>query len=89
MQSENQIFVQGLPSSANEDDIAQFFGSIGVIKVDKKTRTQKIWVYKDRATGISKGECTITYEDPQVTLILDFLPDLFSSGFIIYLRKNI
>merc|ERR1719336_2514956 len=65
VQAENQIFVQGLPSEANEQDIEQFFGSIGVIKLDKKTRTKKIWIYKDRSTGISKGECTITYEDPQ------------------------
>ena len=23
----------------------------------------KIWVYKDKESGMSKGECTITYDD--------------------------
>ena len=40
-----------------------------LLKLDKKTRTKKIWIYKDRSTGVSKGECTITYDDPQVCQI--------------------
>ena len=38
---------------------------ISAVQLDKKTRTKKIWIYKDRSTGIGKGECTITYDDPQ------------------------
>ncbi|QQP50053.1 Cabeza CG3606PBlike, partial [Caligus rogercresseyi] len=45
------------------DDIAQFFGSIGVIKNDKRTGKQKIWIYKDQ-NGDQKGEATVTYDDP-------------------------
>ena len=33
---------------ATEEDIAQFFGSIGVIKMDKKTGKARIFVYTDR-----------------------------------------
>ena len=37
IQSDNQIYVSGLPMNLNEEDIAQYFGSIGVIKNDKRT----------------------------------------------------
>ena len=33
--SDNQIYVTGLPTNLTEEDIASFFGSIGVIKNDK------------------------------------------------------
>ncbi len=39
------------------------FGSIGIIKTDKKTNGPKIWIYKDRNTGEGKGEATVTYDD--------------------------
>jgi len=32
---------------------------------DKKTGRPKVWIYRDKATGIPKGEATITYEDDQ------------------------
>ena len=63
MQSENQIYVSGLPRNLTEDDIANFFGSIGVIKTDRKTGKQKIWIYRDNASGEQKGEATVTYDD--------------------------
>ncbi|CAB4056144.1 TLS [Lepeophtheirus salmonis] len=63
VQSENQIFISGLPKDLVEDDIAQFFGSIGVIKNDKRSGKQKIWIYKDQ-NGEQKGEATVTYDDP-------------------------
>ena len=49
---------------ATEEDIAQFFGSIGVIKNDRKTGKQRIFIYKDNNTGLPKGEATVTYDDP-------------------------
>jgi len=32
---------------------------------DKKTGRPKVWIYRDKATGVPKGEATITYEDEQ------------------------
>lgn len=32
--------------------------------MDKKTQRPKIWMYKDKATGRMKGECTVTFDDP-------------------------
>jgi RNA-binding protein FUS len=57
------IFVSGMNPELTEDEIAQHFGSIGVIKMDKKTQKRKIWLYKDKQTGMSKGEATVTYDD--------------------------
>jgi len=56
------IFIQGL-GSEDEMALAQHFGSIGIIKNDKKTGKPKIFVYKDKMTGRPKGEATVTYDD--------------------------
>lgn len=58
------VFVSGMDETADENEIAHHFGAIGIIKKDKKTQKPKIWIYRDKQTGSSKGECTITYDDP-------------------------
>ncbi|XP_055685638.1 uncharacterized protein LOC129791467 [Lutzomyia longipalpis] len=60
---EDTIFVSGMDTSVTEQEIMNHFGAIGVIKKDKKTMKPKIWVYKDKQTGESKGEATVTYDD--------------------------
>ena len=57
------IFIQNLPKSVTNQELEQNFGSIGIIKNDKKTNAPKIWIYKDRNTGEGKGEATVTYDD--------------------------
>ena len=64
MKSDNQIYISGMANNLSEEDIAQFFGSIGIIKTDKRSGKPKIWIYKDRNTGMQKGEATVTYDDP-------------------------
>lgn len=58
------IFVTGLPEDTTDEQLAEFFGQIGIIKYDKKNERPKIWIYKDKTTGKGKGEATITYDDP-------------------------
>ncbi|KAL3247377.1 hypothetical protein MRX96_057099 [Rhipicephalus microplus] len=58
------IFVSNLPEDVGEIQLAEHFGAIGLIKIDKKTGKNKIWIYKDKITGKGKGEATITYDDP-------------------------
>lgn len=60
---EDTIFISGMDPEANEDEIAQHFGAIGIIKIDKKTSKPKIWLYRDKDTGKPKGEATVTYDD--------------------------
>ena len=56
--------LQGLPPDTTEADIAEYFGTIGVLKQDKKARKPKIWLYRDKDTGGLKGDGTVSYEDP-------------------------
>ncbi|XP_022216063.2 transcription initiation factor TFIID subunit 15 [Drosophila obscura] len=58
------IFVLGMRQSITKNDIIVCFGKIGHIKVDEGTNKPKIFVYKDKLTGRSKGEATITYVSP-------------------------
>ncbi|KAL7667537.1 hypothetical protein ACOME3_010640 [Neoechinorhynchus agilis] len=58
------VFVQRLPENCTRQDLAQAFGAIGVVKMDRRTGQPKIWIYKDKVTGRGKGEATVTYEDP-------------------------
>uniref|UniRef100_T1JJM9 RanBP2-type domain-containing protein n=1 Tax=Strigamia maritima TaxID=126957 RepID=T1JJM9_STRMM len=61
---EDTVFVSGLAEEVSEVDLSQFFGQIGIVKIDKKTGKPKIWIYKDKITGKPKGEATVTYDDP-------------------------
>ena len=49
------IYVSGLPAGVSEPEIAAHFGSIGVLKIDKKKEKPKIWLYRDKATGAMKA----------------------------------
>jgi len=65
VQSEQDtIYISGLPTNITEKELQEKFGSIGVIKIDKKKRQPKIWIYRDKATNEPKGDAAITYEDP-------------------------
>lgn len=59
------VFIQNLPKDVSTSELEEKFGSIGIIKNDKKTNKPKIWIYKDKASGESKGEATVTYDDDQ------------------------
>ncbi|CAO3668477.1 unnamed protein product [Umbelopsis ramanniana] len=58
------IYITNLPDSVTEEKLAEVFGSIGIIKHDRKNDKPKIWIYTDKATGKPKGDATITYDDP-------------------------
>ncbi|KAJ3119217.1 hypothetical protein HK100_000420, partial [Physocladia obscura] len=64
--SEDTIYINGLPPSVTVAAIAEYFGTVGIIKTDKKLRPPgpKIWIYRDKATQLPKGDATLTYEDP-------------------------
>ncbi len=51
---QDTIYIAGLGKDATDDKLEAHFGAIGIIKVDKKTRSKKIWIYKDKATGVNK-----------------------------------
>ncbi|KAL9265695.1 Transcription initiation factor TFIID subunit 15-like protein [Drosera capensis] len=63
-QPNGSVYVCNLPEGTDENMLAEYFGTIGLIKKDKRTARPKIWLYRDKATNEPKGDATITYEDP-------------------------
>ncbi|KAG9442289.1 hypothetical protein H6P81_018143 [Aristolochia fimbriata] len=58
------VYVCNLPPGTDENMLAEHFGTIGLLKKDKRTGRPKIWLYRDKATNEPKGDATVTYEDP-------------------------
>lgn len=65
------IYISGLPTDITVQDMVDFFGSIGLVKMqkdpaDKRSRIKvpKITLYKNKQTGQNKGDATLTYDDP-------------------------
>lgn len=63
MTQDDTIFVSGMDPDVTENEINDHFGSIGIIKKDRRTQKPKIWIYRNKETGAGKGEATITYDD--------------------------
>ncbi|CEP19965.1 hypothetical protein [Parasitella parasitica] len=68
---EDTVYISNLPQDVTEEKLAEHFGSIGIIKTDKKLRKPKIWIYVDKTTNLPKGDgmnilgtSTLTYDDP-------------------------
>lgn len=61
---DDTVFVSGMDPEVTESEINDHFGAIGIIKKDRRTNKPKIWIYRDKESGLGKGECTITYDDP-------------------------
>ncbi|XP_047306848.1 transcription initiation factor TFIID subunit 15 [Impatiens glandulifera] len=62
------VYVCNLPLGTDEDMLAEHFGTIGLLKKDKRTGRPKIWLYMDKVTNEPKGDATVTYEDPHAAL---------------------
>jgi hypothetical protein len=59
------IFIQNLPRNITKQELEVIFDQNEIIKDVKKANVQKIMIYKDKITGESNGEATITYEDEE------------------------
>ncbi|KAK4478802.1 hypothetical protein RD792_014301 [Penstemon davidsonii] len=62
------VYVCNLPFGTDEDMLAEHFGTIGLLKKDKRSGRPKIWIYRDKMTNEPKGDATVTYEDPHAAL---------------------
>ncbi|XP_011094224.1 transcription initiation factor TFIID subunit 15 [Sesamum indicum] len=62
------VYVCNLPVGTDENMLAEHFGTIGLLKKDKRTGRPKIWLYRDKVTNEPKGDATVTYEDPHAAL---------------------
>ncbi|KAJ8484042.1 hypothetical protein OPV22_016527 [Ensete ventricosum] len=66
--SNGSVYVCKLPPGTDETMLAEYFGTIGLLKKDKRTGRPKIWLYRDKITNEPKGDATVTYEDPHAAL---------------------
>lgn len=66
--SNGSVYVCNLPHGTDETMLAEYFGTIGLIKKDKRKGRPKIWLYRDKVTNEPKGDATVTYEDPHAAL---------------------
>ncbi|KAK6921442.1 Zinc finger, RanBP2-type, partial [Dillenia turbinata] len=62
------VYVCDLPPGTDETMLAEYFGTIGLLKKDKRSGRPKIWIYRDKVTNEPKGDATVTYEDPHAAL---------------------
>jgi len=64
----NTIYVSGLPDNITADSVNEFFSQLGPIKKSKKrhnTGDPVIHIYKNKATGRAKGDCTVSYQEEE------------------------
>ncbi|XP_052186775.1 transcription initiation factor TFIID subunit 15 isoform X2 [Diospyros lotus] len=66
--SNGSVYICDLPPGTDEYMLAEYFGTIGLLKKDKRTGRPKIWLYRDKITNEPKGDATVTYEDPHAAL---------------------
>ncbi|KAF7131693.1 hypothetical protein RHSIM_Rhsim09G0072300 [Rhododendron simsii] len=66
--SNGSVYICNLPPGTDEDMLAEYFGTIGLLKKDKRTGRPKVWLYRDKVTDEPKGDATVTYEDPHAAL---------------------
>ncbi|TYH58919.1 hypothetical protein ES332_D08G188700v1 [Gossypium tomentosum] len=62
------IYVCNLPEGTDESMLAEYFGTIGLLKKDKRTGRPKVWLYRDKVTNEPKGDAMVTSEDPHAAL---------------------
>jgi len=61
----SNIYVNGLPKDVSLDEIKKFFTRAGVIRFDIETGDERIKLYKDRDTGVLKGDALISYANEE------------------------
>lgn len=57
----NWVYVEGIPSDATAEEISSHFAKCGVIAIDPRTLEPKIKIYRDKESGLNKGDASVCY----------------------------
>lgn len=78
------VYVTGLPYDTDEDELAKYFGRVGVLDLDPETQHPKIKLYRRRKgdstgpEGSLKGDASICYARAEsIDLALQFLDESY------------
>ncbi|OII75260.1 RNA recognition motif-containing protein [Cryptosporidium ubiquitum] len=85
------IYVTGLPKDISPEEMKDFFGRGGVIKIDPTTLTPKIKLYKDEVTREFSGNALVVYKFEQsIELALKYLNETeIRPGFKVKIEKAV
>ena len=84
------IYVTGLPTDTNEQEVASYFSKCGVIDLDPETQKPKVKLYRNKSAGMAlKGDASICYARAEsVDLALQILDEnLFRDGAILSVQR--
>lgn len=61
----SSVYVQGLPPDVSAEELRRFFSRAGVLRFDVETGEERIKVYRDKASGLPKGDALVSFANQE------------------------
>ena len=59
------VYIQGLPKDITRQEVVDFFGRAGILRLDPETGQEKVKLYTEEDRITLKGDGTIFYAKPE------------------------